>query len=291
MGRGIAWRRTNSIANASAGHKLGQLIGDWFEEYFVLPLLTSVADGLRLYLDHRFRDRPARGEKILWSDEEGNSVDYDFVMELGRLGRRDGGARGVFRVLLAARLAAFQGQGSRRQRQACAHEPGASHGAISGHYGCRRFHATGPAVGAVARNRLVLRAERQSDCRIFGRWKCKWIIPTGLPKRKNNAWRGSLRRQLTDKAKRKAADKLRALLGKPAINTYLDRVRAALGATPQEIRFLARHDSAPRVFETIPEATAFLKKPDFDFANPTETILVSNHLLQRRGIRAASRFA
>lgn len=68
--------------NASAGHKLGQLIGDWFEEHLVLPLLTSVAEGLRLYLDHRFRTRPARGEKILWNDDDGNSVDYDFVMEL-----------------------------------------------------------------------------------------------------------------------------------------------------------------------------------------------------------------
>jgi hypothetical protein len=78
-------------------------------------------------------------------------------------------------------------------------------------------------------------------------------------------------KQLTSKVKRKAADNLRTLLGKSAINTYLDRVRAALGATPQEIRFFARHDSAPRVFETIPEATIFLNEPDFDFANPTES--------------------
>ena len=28
--------------HASAGHKLGQLIGDWFEEFFVLPLLAIV---------------------------------------------------------------------------------------------------------------------------------------------------------------------------------------------------------------------------------------------------------
>ena len=52
-----------SNANASAGHKLGQLVGDWFEEYVVLPLLKSVARRLRLYLDHRFQERPARGEK------------------------------------------------------------------------------------------------------------------------------------------------------------------------------------------------------------------------------------
>jgi hypothetical protein len=77
--------------------------------------------------------------------------------------------------------------------------------------------------------------------------------------------------RLTGSVKGRAADNLRALLGKPAINTYLDRVKAALGAIPQEIRFIARHDSSPRVFETIPDATAFLQKPDFDFSNPTET--------------------
>ena len=87
--------------NASAGHKLGQLIGDWFEEYFVLPLLTNVAKGLRLYLDCRFQNRSARGEKILWADEEGNSVDYDFVMELEGSDAAMGVARGIFRVLLA----------------------------------------------------------------------------------------------------------------------------------------------------------------------------------------------
>ena len=78
-------------------------------------------------------------------------------------------------------------------------------------------------------------------------------------------------KRLTGKVKAKAAESLRALLGKPAINTYLDRVRAALGAIPQEIRFFARHDSSPRVFETIPDATAFLRRPDFDFNKPTET--------------------
>src|SRR5437016_12584368 len=67
---------------ASAGHKLGQMVGDWYEEHFVLPLLQQAADRLKLYLDHRFRTRPARGDKITWSDADGNSVDYDFVMEL-----------------------------------------------------------------------------------------------------------------------------------------------------------------------------------------------------------------
>ena len=49
---------------SSAGHKLGQLIGDWYEEHFVLPLLQRVADHLKLYLDHRFRSRKARAACI-----------------------------------------------------------------------------------------------------------------------------------------------------------------------------------------------------------------------------------
>ena len=53
----------------SAGHKLGQLVGDWWERYVVLPLLRDVADELGLFLDNRFVDRPGREGKILWEDE------------------------------------------------------------------------------------------------------------------------------------------------------------------------------------------------------------------------------
>ncbi len=73
-------RRRN---RASAGHHLGQMVGDWFEEHFVLPMLSEVAERLELYLDHRFKKRPARGAKLVWRDQDGNAVDYDFVMELG----------------------------------------------------------------------------------------------------------------------------------------------------------------------------------------------------------------
>jgi hypothetical protein len=45
---------------ASAGHKLGLLIRDWFEEFFVLPLLSYVAEKLQLSLDHKFIGRIVR---------------------------------------------------------------------------------------------------------------------------------------------------------------------------------------------------------------------------------------
>ncbi len=73
----------NTDELSSAGHKLGQLVGDWFEEFLVFPLLAMVANQLNLFLDSRFIERPARGEKIQWEDSEGNIVDYDFVLELG----------------------------------------------------------------------------------------------------------------------------------------------------------------------------------------------------------------
>ena len=57
------------------------------------------------------------------------------------------------------------------------------------------------------------------------------------------------------------------------INTYVDRVRAALGALPQELRFIAQRLSKPVVFESIPDATQFLKNPQFDFAAPAENFI------------------
>ena len=35
-----------SKEHASAGHKLGQLVGDWFEAFVVVPLLQKVSDQL-----------------------------------------------------------------------------------------------------------------------------------------------------------------------------------------------------------------------------------------------------
>lgn len=85
--------------SGSAGHKLGQLIGDWWERYVVLPLLQDVANELNLFLDNRFTNRPNRGsEKIIWKDDEGNQVDYDFVLELGGSVQKTGTPVAFFEV-------------------------------------------------------------------------------------------------------------------------------------------------------------------------------------------------
>jgi hypothetical protein len=68
-------------------------------------------------------------------------------------------------------------------------------------------------------------------------------------------------RGLTEEIKKQAATELRVLVGETSINTYVDRVRASLGALPQELRFISQRQSKPVVFESIAAASAFLKDP------------------------------
>jgi hypothetical protein len=64
----------------SAGHAIGQIIGDWFERYVVFTLLADVARSLGLDLRSRFAGGAT--SKIIWEDIDGNKVDYDFVLVL-----------------------------------------------------------------------------------------------------------------------------------------------------------------------------------------------------------------
>jgi hypothetical protein len=255
--------------HASAGHKPGQLVGDWFEEYFVFPLLKDVAERLHLFLDCRFQNRSVRGEKILWADEDGNLVDYDFVMELEGSDAETGSPVAFFEC--------FWRRGSRHSKDKARDDSGKL-------APMRQVHPTARFLGIIASGDFTLPARQlilSRDIDLFYVPKDKIIAafsatgmqmnyPDDAPENEKQPLAEEFEKHLTGKRKNQVADKLRMLLGKPAVNTYLDRVRAALGATPQEIRFLARHDSAPRVFETIPDATTFLKTPDFDFGNPTE---------------------
>ncbi len=67
---------------SSAGHRIGQVVGDWWEKSVVYPMLKNLADEAGLFLDNRVVERCCRGGKIDWQDADGNAVDYDFVLEL-----------------------------------------------------------------------------------------------------------------------------------------------------------------------------------------------------------------
>lgn len=66
----------------SPPHKLGQIIGDVLEEA-IGPVLEEFAKTHGLYLDRK-GPRPSRpGNKVSWSDRNGNIHDLDFVLERG----------------------------------------------------------------------------------------------------------------------------------------------------------------------------------------------------------------
>ena len=70
----------------SPGHKFGQLIGEVLEQA-IEPILCEFAKKQGLYLDKK-GPRPARvGQKVCWTDLNGNKHDLDFVIE--REGSRD----------------------------------------------------------------------------------------------------------------------------------------------------------------------------------------------------------
>jgi hypothetical protein len=73
----------------AAGHKFGQLIGEYCEAA-IEPLLQEFAERHGLYLDKK-GPRPARpGRKVRWFDVYGNAHDLDYVLERGGTPERVG---------------------------------------------------------------------------------------------------------------------------------------------------------------------------------------------------------
>jgi hypothetical protein len=259
--------------HASAGHKLGQLVGDWFEEFFVLPLLQKVAGQLKLYLDNRFRKRKARdGDKIIWRDVEENAVDYDFVMEVDGTDEKLG--------IPVAFFECFWRRGKRHSKDKARDDTGKL-------LPMRDVHPTARFLGIVAGGDFTAPARtlvqnRQIDLFYVPKGKIVSAFeklglyidyPDRLPEADKAKLADSFQRGLSAKKKRNAATELEQLVGRVSLASYVDRVRAALGALPQEIRIIAQRQSKPEVFETIAGATAFLQDPKFDFSKVAENLV------------------
>jgi hypothetical protein len=66
----------------AAGHKLGQVIGEYVERA-IEPLLKEFADQHGLYLDKRGQRLARKGKKLRWLDVYNNAHDLDYVLERG----------------------------------------------------------------------------------------------------------------------------------------------------------------------------------------------------------------
>lgn len=258
---------------ASAGHKLGQLVGDWLEEHFVLPLLEKVADQLKLFLDHRFRLRKGRkSDKIVWKDEEGNGVDYDFVMEL------DGTDEAI--GIPVAFFECFWRRGARHSKDKARDDSGKLM-PMRHAYPTARFLGivaggdfTAPARTLVQSRRIDLfYVPKAKIVSAFQKHGLQIDYPDRHPEEQKAQLADTFERGLTANVKQETAATLQELIGETSISTYVDRVRAALGALPQELRFIAQRQSQPMVFESIQDATEFLKSPTFDFGSPMENYI------------------
>jgi hypothetical protein len=264
--------RRKSAELSSSGHKLGSLIGDWFERFFVLPLLSEVAAKLELFADNRFVERTGRRDKVIWEDEDGNAVDYDFVLEL----RGTKTQRGI----PVAFVESFWRRGARHSKDKARDDSGKL-------MPMRQTYPTARFLGIVAAGDFTEPARelvRTRDIDLFYVPKDKIIrafsengiimeYPDIASEPEKQAITSAFEASFNIDKGKAVAETLISLVGKAAVNSYVDRVRARLSALPQEIRFILRHESTPRVFRSLEEAADFLEQPDFQMDNPQSSYI------------------
>lgn len=246
----------------SAGHKLGQLIGDWFEHYFVLPLLLRVSEDLSLYLHNRFLASPERPIRTDWKDENGNIVDYDFVLELSESLVQKGAPVGF--------IESCWRRGSRHSKDKVRDDSGKLLPMRSS-YPTARFLGMIVAGSFTEPSRDFVRS-RSIDLfyvpkdKIIDSFSINHLIvdyADTLTEQEKRQIALDFESAFNDQLAQDVANTLVSLIGVAAVNSYVNRVHAALSALPQEIRIILRNEFPPVVFENAKEVSSFLKKPLF----------------------------
>ena len=254
----------------SSGHKLGQIIGDWWELDVVFPLLESTGSRLGLFLDNRKLSRSCRAGKIQWPDVSGNVVDYDFVLELDGTAEK----RGV----PVAFIESFWRRGARHSKDKARDDtnkllpmrdtyPTARYLAIAA---CGEF--TEPAREYV-RNRNVdlFFIPKSKIIEAFHRHNMVVDYPDSLAEDKKLALVNALAARLTPELKTEVASSLVEVAGKVVFEGFQSTIFGALSALPQEIRFVRCEESDPVCFDSVAAATDFIQNPAFLESNGSST--------------------
>jgi hypothetical protein len=255
---------SDSETLSSAGHRLGQVVGDWWETQVMYPLLNEVATSLNLFLDNRVVQRSCRNDKVQWADKEGNFVDYDYVLELN--GSAD--SKGV----PVAFLESFWRRGARHSKDKARDDtnkllpmrdtyPTARFLAISA---CGEF--TEPAREYVrSRNVELFFISKEKIIEAFSSIGATIDYPDSLPEPKKMELVRDLERKFTLANQKIAAVNLRKFAGQNAFNSFKQKIHSSLTSTPQEIRIYSLARFGPIVFNSIESASDFLSKPNPKF--------------------------
>lgn len=216
---------------ASEGHALGQLVGDWWEEYVAAPMLRDVATRLGLYLDTRFAARACRGAAVSWEDEAGNGVDYDFVLELGGTTERRGVPVGF--------VESFWRRGARHSKDKARDDTGKLV-PMRDTYPTARFLAivaagdfTEPARELVrSRGVELFYVPKDKVVECFSRHGLQIDCPDRTPEPEKAVLVRALESRYDASVARRAAATLRASVGETSVTSFVLKVVAALSALP-----------------------------------------------------------
>lgn len=242
------------------------MIGDWFEEYFAVPLLSDIAENLSLYLDDRFKRRSCRGEKILWEDSEGNAVDYDFVLELDGSDTRRG--------IPVAFIESFWRRGERHSKDKARDDSGKLLPMRSTYPTARVLGIIG--AGAFTEPAREYVASRNVDLlyvpkdKIIAAWKGEGVevdYPDRISEIEKNKLVAYASHAIENDAslKERVATRLKNLLGPQELRAYKTRIAGKLGATPQQYKVTMQLRSEAILFPSYQLVDEFLSKPEPTF--------------------------
>lgn len=263
--------KPTSKAPSSSGHKLGQIIGDWWELDVLYPTLLKTAESLGLFLDNRCVERIFRNKKIHWADSQGNNVDYDFVLELGGTVDRQGVPLGF--------IECFWRRGARHSKDKARDDtnkllpmrntyPTARFLSIAA---CGEF--TEPAREYVrSRDVELFFVSKVHIIAAFNNLGIAIDYPDDLSEEHKRDLVNKIEAQLDGETKKAAADEIRKVAGNSAFSAYHSSITAALTATPQEIRISRVSRSEPVVFTNVEDAQLFIKSTEMKFIESSEMI-------------------
>lgn len=248
---------------ASSGHLLGQLIGDWWERYVVLPMLQAVAKDLDMFVDNRYVKRPCRGEKIHWKDYDGNIVDYDFVLEINGSSEKKGTP--------VAFMESFWRRGSRHSKDKARDDTNKLL-PMRDTYPSARFLAIAASGEFTEPAREYVKTRGVS---LFFVPKAKIIEAFSLSgfnidysdrasEESKNEIAKIFQKSLTAEKSHAIALKLREVVGEGAFTSFIHTVVSSLSAQPVEIQICQATLSEPAVFKSIKDAADFLLNPVFE---------------------------